>query len=75
MERLTKKNEMGDYYYPICLNKCNGVGASSKCDNCELVYDACKKLGEYEDLEELIGIPLKDFAEIFGQNIPNTEYP
>lgn len=31
---------------------------------------AYKKLAEYEDLEELIGIPLKDIAEIFRQNIP-----
>ena len=28
------------------------------------------KLAEYEDLEELIGIPLKDLTEIFRQNIP-----
>ena len=28
------------------------------------------KLAEYEDLEELIGVPLKEIAEIFRQNIP-----
>lgn len=31
---------------------------------------AYKKLAEYEDLEELIGIPLKDIAKISRQNIP-----
>lgn len=30
-----------------------------------------QKLGEYEDLEELIGIPLKELAEIFRQHIPD----
>lgn len=69
MERLTKKNETGIYYYPMCFSKCDGLGSSGKCDNCELVYDACKKLGEYEDFEELIGIPLKELAKIFRQNI------
>ena len=31
---------------------------------------AYKKLAEYEDLEGLIGIHLKEIAEIFSQNIP-----
>lgn len=76
MERITKKNEMGDYYYPMCFSKCDGLGSSGKCDNCELVYDACKKLGEYEDLEELIGIPLEELARIFRQYIPdNCKHP
>lgn len=52
MERLTKKNGNGDYYYPKCFEKCDGLGASSKCDNCEITTGACEKLGEYEDLEE-----------------------
>ena len=71
MERITKKNEMGDYYYPMCFSKCDGLGSSGKCNNCELVYDACKKLGEYEDLEELIGIPQKELTEILRQHIPD----
>ena len=29
-----------------------------------------KALGEYEDLEDLIGVPMKDLAEILRQNIP-----
>lgn len=52
MERLTKNNGNGDYYYPMCFEKCDGLGASSKCDNCEITTGACEKLGEYEDLEE-----------------------
>lgn len=52
MERLTNKNSGGDYYYPMCFEKCDGLGASSKCDNCEITTGACEKLGMYEDLEE-----------------------
>ena len=32
--------------------------------------DLREKLKEFEDLEELIGIPMKDLAEILRQNIP-----
>lgn len=62
MERLTKKNIGGDYYYPMCFEKCDGLGASSKCDNCEITTGACEKLGRYEDLEEhgrLVILPCK----------------
>ena len=62
MERLTKKNDGGDYYYPKCFEKCNGLGASSKCDNCEIMTSVCEKLGEFEDLEEqglLLRLPCK----------------
>ena len=65
MERLTKKNDGGDYYYPKCFEKCNGLGASSKCDNCEIMTSVCEKLGKYEDLEEqgrLIKIPLEAYC-------------
>lgn len=60
MERITKKNEMGDYYYPMCFSKCDGLGSSGKCDNCELVYDACKKLGEGYIGESDIRLYLED---------------
>ena len=65
MERLTKKNDSGGHYYPKCFEKCNGLGASSKCDNCEITTSVCEKLGDYEDLEEqgrLIKVPVKDGA-------------
>lgn len=52
MERLTDKNDIGSYYYPKCFEKCGGLGASSKCDNCEIMTSVCQKLGDYEDLEE-----------------------
>lgn len=60
MERLTDKNVVGKYFYPKCFEKCDGLGASSKCDNCEFMTSICKKLGKYEDLEEqgrLIKLP------------------
>lgn len=62
MERLTDKNVVGKYFYPKCFEKCDGLGASSKCDNCEFMTSICKKLGKYEDLEEqgrLIKLPCK----------------
>lgn len=36
------------------------------------ILNLATKLKEYEDLEELIGIPLKEFAEIFQQHIPSN---
>jgi len=64
MERLTKNNN-GDYYYPECFEKCSGNGTSEKCNECSFNYLICKKLGEYEDLEEqgrLIKIPLEAYC-------------
>ena len=69
MERLTKNNGNGDYYYPKCFEKCDGLGASSKCDNCEITTGACEKLGRYEDLEEqgrLIKLPCKIGTEVYN---------
>ena len=62
MERLTEKNAVGNYFYPKCFEKCDGLGASSKCDNCEIMTSVCEKLGKYEDLEEqgrLVKLPCK----------------
>ena len=62
MERLTDKNAVGNYFYPKCFEKCDGFGASSKCDNCEIMTSVCEKLGKYEDLEEqgrLVKLPCK----------------
>ena len=62
MERLTDKNDVGSYFYPKCFEKCDGLGASSKCDNCEIMTSVCEKLGKYEDLEEqdrLVILPCK----------------
>lgn len=64
--------------YEDCNNK--------KCDNCDLCYmqgtsgehieavevaaQAFEKLADYEDLEELTGIPIKELARIFRKRIP-----
>ena len=72
MERLTKKNDSGGYYYPKCFEKCNGLGASSKCDNCEIMTSVCEKLGEFEDLEEqglLLRLPCKVGTKVYAINI------
>lgn len=68
MERLTDKNAAGNYFYPKCFEKCDGLGASSKCDNCEITTSICEKLGKYEDLEErgrLVILPCKVGDKIF----------
>lgn len=73
MERLTERNDIGNYFYPKCFEKCDGLGASSKCDNCELTSSVCEKLGEYEDLEEhgrLVKLPCKDVYFIVDINNP-----
>lgn len=62
MERLTKTTEIGNAYFPKCFEEpCCGMG---KCidNNCNLVNEVCKKLAEYETLEEqglLVRLPCK----------------
>lgn len=51
MERLTKKNGNGNYHYPKCLERCGGLETPEKCYECDFDYAVCKKLGEYEELE------------------------
>lgn len=63
MERLTKTTEIGNAYFPKCFEEpCCGMG---KCidNNCNLVNEVCKKLAEYETLEEqglLARLPAND---------------
>lgn len=40
-------------------------------DNAEYLLEVYFKLKDYEDLEELIGIPLEELAKIFRQHIPD----
>ena len=71
MERLTDKNAVGNYFYPKCFEKCDGLGASSKCDNCEIMTSVCEKLGKYEDLEEqgrLVILPCKVGDTVYVDN-------
>ena len=79
MERLTDKNDDGNYIYPKCFEKCDGFGVSRKCDNCEIEASICEKLGKYEDLEEqgrLIKLPVKDGATVHREcvHIKSTCY-
>ena len=68
MERLTERDEFGN---------ADIIGVDSEDLQLNLdfkqmnkVTDTLNKLAEYEDLEDLIGIPMKDLAEILRQNIP-----
>lgn len=62
MERLTKISEIGNAYYPKCFKEpCCGMGECLD-DKCSLILDVCKKLAEYEQLEEqglLVRLPCK----------------
>lgn len=72
MSRLTKNNK-GDYYYPECIERCDGVGTSEKCNECDFCYEICKKLGEYEDLEEqnrLIKLPCRIGDTVYVKMAP-----
>lgn len=68
MERLTKISEIGNAYYPKCFEEpCCGMGECLD-DRCSLMLDACKKLAEYEQLEEqglLVRLPTNKNAEIY----------
>ena len=82
MERLTQITEIGNAYFPKCFEKpCCGMG---KCidNNCNLVNEVCKKLAEYEQLEEqglFVRLPCKvgddvyiiPSPSVYGLNIIN----
>ena len=72
MDRLTKNNRednKGDYYYTECFERCDGLGTSEKCDECDFCYAVCEKLGKYEDLEEQVVDRLKEASyERFGND-------
>lgn len=50
MERLTKRNECGDAYYPECYERCYGEGSSEKCNDCDYDEKICDTLAGYEDI-------------------------
>ena len=66
MERLTNITEIGNAYFPKCFEEpCCGMGECLD-DNCSLILDVCKKLAEYEQLEEqglLVRLPVKIESE------------
>lgn len=82
MERLTKISEIGNAYYPKYFEEpCCGMGECLD-DNCSLILEACKKLAEYEQLEEqglLARLPCKvgddvyiiPSPSVYGLNIIN----
>ena len=67
MDRLTARDGFGTPYYPYCDNV---KGCGGYCAQCNFETKTMDKLAQYEDLEDLIGIPMKDLAEILRQNIP-----
>lgn len=63
MERLTQIAEIGNAYFPKCFEEpCCGGGKRID-NNCNLVNEVCKKLAEYETLEEqglIVRLPCKE---------------
>ena len=49
MERLTRRTECGDAYYPECFDHCMMEGASEECNYCEYDEKICDTLADYED--------------------------
>lgn len=75
MERLTKRNECGDAYYPECYERCYGEGSSEKCNDCDYDEKICETLADYEDTgltpEQIRELKERDTAkepEIFDGN-------
>lgn len=73
MSRLTKNNK-GDYYYPECIERCDGVGTSEKCNECDFCYAICKKLGEYEDLEEKMAVSRQHMVDKIVERLKEVSY-
>lgn len=49
MERMTEKHYSGNGYYLKCSSECPNDGF---CDDCEKLFKAIDRLGEYEDKAE-----------------------
>lgn len=78
MERLTKITEIGNAYFPKCFEEpCCGMG---KCidNNCNLVNEVCKKLAEYEQLEEqglLVRLPVPLGSKVYWISTRDKQNP
>ena len=71
MERLTEMQSSGYDLRTMNGEWCNKYCEQQSVQTCNKcgIYQAIQKLAQFEDLEELIIVPLKDIAEIFRQNI------
>lgn len=78
MERLTKISEIGNAYYPKCFEEpCCGMGECLD-DRCSLMLDACKKLAEYEQLEEqglLVRLPVPLGSKVYWISTRDKQNP
>ena len=67
MERLTRRTECGDAYYPECYERCYGEGASEKCNDCDYDEKICDTLAGYEDTgltpEQIMQLKERDSAK------------
>lgn len=76
MERLTNISKAGNAYYPKCFEEpCCGMGECLD-DKCSLMIDVCKKLAEYEQLEEqglIVRLPDDLFKKVYRITYEYTE--
>lgn len=61
MDRLTERKM---YNGKVCFTKCAETECLDKCAYCEVPKEAMNKLKEYEDLEECLGFPLKEYVKL-----------
>ena len=71
MERLTERDEFGNA--DIIGVDSEDLQLNLDFEQMNKVTDSLNKLAEYEDLEELIGIPLKNAVEIVKQGIVSDD--
>lgn len=73
MERLTKRNECGDAYYPECYERCYGEGSSEKCNDCDYDEKICDTLAGYEDIgltpPEIRELKERDTAKVTNKKL------
>lgn len=68
MNRLTRRTECGDAYYPECFDYCMGEGASEKCNDCEYDKKICDTLADYEDT----GLTPEQVKELKERDTPKS---
>lgn len=70
MNRLTKRNEIGQAFYPYCFrdDTCGGIGCSENCDKCEHAEMTCERLADYEDMQEALEKRIEEIKS-------SSEYP
>ena len=68
MERLTAPSGNGEYHYPECFKRCDGM-VESPCSLCDASLERCRRLGAYED-SCMMPLDVVEIAFILRRAIP-----